>query len=127
MRPEFVANYPIPLSPDGLTRRFKTPEDEKEIEDATQYLWNTIIPEVTKKLEQTFSSSKPVLLCRAIHSYGINIRYLARIYSYATSAQLKELIFGYKKRNALSFFSNVLHKQKGKCLLAQLKYYAKKK
>lgn len=95
MRPEFVTRYRIPLSPDGLSKRFKTPEDEEEIITATKYLWTAVISEAISAIEKNYAKKwDQLLLTRALHSYGINMRYLARVYNAANAPELKQLIFG---------------------------------
>lgn len=80
LRPEFVRKYHVPLSSDALTfGKIDAKIHDKNVEEATKYLHNEIIPNFAEKLinNETIGGS----LTEKIHREGINCRHLGEIYS----------------------------------------------
>lgn len=92
MRNELVSQYKQPLSPDALTKAFGSKQDREEIRQAMHYLFTTMVPLAIKKLEENLSKKLPINLIRTIHSFGINIRYLGKLYRATLDNNLKKLI-----------------------------------
>jgi hypothetical protein len=49
LRPEFVKNYKKKLNADALV--FENPEDDEEIMEASKYLQNSLVDELTENLD----------------------------------------------------------------------------
>jgi len=86
LRPELVMSYPKPLCSDTYSGFVKgtdeEPQSRKEIEEATQHMFNTVIPNLAKLLDsmaETYKfidTSKKQIIVIKTHAYGINIRHL---------------------------------------------------
>jgi len=89
LRPEFVRNYPKPLSPDAFSGFGRTDPQykihEAEVLEATQTLFTTVIPNFVKRLSEPRDSldSLPIndSLIRELHKDGINVRHLGYVRS----------------------------------------------
>ncbi|KAL6050938.1 Clu domain-containing protein [Balamuthia mandrillaris] len=62
LRPEFVANYPLPLSSDafsgfGASHEKERKENEQEVSDATDYLYSVLVPKFARWLDKQFAPS----------------------------------------------------------------------
>ncbi|KAL7711905.1 Clu domain-containing protein [Entamoeba marina] len=125
-RPEFVRLYNKPLSSDAFSPFDKDdPMKETnriEIIEATNYLYNTIIPEFVSDVERKKPyTKKDFFLTRLMHQYGINVRHLLCIYQLATQDFLRELILTEVMARVIKLFlkesqRTVLKKEPNVCL-----------
>eukprot|EP01102_Stenamoeba_stenopodia_P013206 TRINITY_DN4255_c0_g2_i1.p1 TRINITY_DN4255_c0_g2~~TRINITY_DN4255_c0_g2_i1.p1 ORF type:complete len:961 (+),score=234.00 TRINITY_DN4255_c0_g2_i1:195-3077(+) len=98
LRPEFVRKYCKPLCPDTYSKFLpdenEAMENEKECEEATDYLLKEVIPTFAMKI-QDMSVDDPEFnskLVNAAHREGINIRYFGYLRSCVASPHLKNAI-----------------------------------
>lgn len=80
-RQEFIRRYPKPLNPDAYSPFGK--EDNlkvhnQEIEEATLYLYNEIIPQFSSEMCRVSHKLSLKGLKKSLHNHGINIRMLGR-------------------------------------------------
>lgn len=78
-RPEFVRSHAFPLSPDACSMfgRHNAAQHDQEIVEATHFLKNTHIPEVSRKLVGEAEEAGDILgfsLSEALHRRGVNMR-----------------------------------------------------
>lgn len=97
-RPQFVAQYPIPLCSDAYSNFTQgTPdhaEHKREINAATEYLFAMLIPKFAAELVVEMDeelrmrgSLKNFRLTETLHAYGINVRYLGLVFQHVASPQ----------------------------------------
>eukprot|EP01130_Rhizamoeba_saxonica_P016324 TRINITY_DN7530_c0_g1_i1.p1 TRINITY_DN7530_c0_g1~~TRINITY_DN7530_c0_g1_i1.p1 ORF type:complete len:885 (-),score=187.58 TRINITY_DN7530_c0_g1_i1:58-2367(-) len=102
LRPEFVRNHYKPLCPDAFSGFVKnTPHEEEhkqEIEEATLYIKEVIIPEAAKELTKLMQDAKVLgdlyrfRITEAVHSYGINCRHLGFVRKHVTNWEFKKIV-----------------------------------
>lgn len=96
LRPSFVRNYRLPLCSDGFSRFIdpsESTEMNKNLEEATDILFNTTIPALAQTLEKKTKLDISALeLISKIHYHGVNIRHLGRIRSHVKDEHLRKLI-----------------------------------
>ena len=89
-RPEFVKKYKKPLCSDAYSRFVQNQPDreehKKEVDEATEHLLNSVIPEFSVTLVKTLDETKELRgdftsfrLTEYLHSFGINVRYLGQV------------------------------------------------
>ena len=80
LRPEFVRAYPIPLSSDAFScwGKVGSAVHNKEVMEATQYLYDKVIPNFALELSQKDSESE-IRLTEILHANGINCRHYGRV------------------------------------------------
>jgi len=86
LRPELVASYAFPLSPDALTGwGVNDPNNGKhndEVRDASNWLLTDVIPQFAAKLSKLSEGQlAKVRISDELHRKGINIRHLGRVRS----------------------------------------------
>ena len=87
LRPELVREYKVPLSSDAFSRFSSHSQENKinnnEIKEATNYLFDTVIPKFSFSLLNSFEKSENSLihfnLTNMLHNMGINIRMIFRV------------------------------------------------
>lgn len=82
-RPEFVRSLAYPLSPDACSMfgRHMASQHDQEIVEASNYLKNTHIPDVARKLVGEAEEARDILgfsLSEALHRRGVNMRFFYR-------------------------------------------------
>lgn len=95
-RPEFLKNYHIPLSSDAFSNLGKDNYEEhnREVLEATTYLFDTTIREFAMSLEMQEQNDSLVWeLTELTHRSGINIRYLGVVRQAVTSEKIRRIIF----------------------------------
>eukprot|EP01105_Mastigella_eilhardi_P018223 TRINITY_DN4210_c0_g1_i2.p1 TRINITY_DN4210_c0_g1~~TRINITY_DN4210_c0_g1_i2.p1 ORF type:complete len:820 (+),score=192.17 TRINITY_DN4210_c0_g1_i2:941-3400(+) len=102
LRPEFVRYYPKQLCPDactGFIKQFKHADEfNKDIAEATQFLRETLVPNVGEELQHivgTFTSPEQLgqfRLVQHIHRRGVNMRYLGHIRQNVQDATCRGLL-----------------------------------
>lgn len=95
LRPEFVSKYSKPLSSDVYSRFGETDSftNNREASEATQYLYNTVITEFAKALEDSSNDIKinENNLVEMVHRAGINLRHMGRIRANLKTPELKRV------------------------------------
>ena len=81
LRPEFVRMYHKPLSSDAFScwGRCNSKIHNQEVREATQYLYDVIIPKFADELYKKKSNVKDIRLTESLHSSGINCRHIGRV------------------------------------------------
>eukprot|EP01091_Cochliopodium_minus_P013369 TRINITY_DN4293_c0_g1_i1.p1 TRINITY_DN4293_c0_g1~~TRINITY_DN4293_c0_g1_i1.p1 ORF type:complete len:537 (-),score=110.57 TRINITY_DN4293_c0_g1_i1:953-2563(-) len=95
LRPEFVKHYQRPLSSDSCTKFGKSNHlfNNKEIYDATLYLYQQIIPAFSKEIDKlTIDHLESYRLSEKIHQSGINMRHLGRVRSHCQNGLIKRYL-----------------------------------
>eukprot|EP01125_Pyxidicula_operculata_P023200 TRINITY_DN989_c3_g1_i4.p1 TRINITY_DN989_c3_g1~~TRINITY_DN989_c3_g1_i4.p1 ORF type:complete len:1653 (+),score=390.20 TRINITY_DN989_c3_g1_i4:723-4961(+) len=99
LRPNFVKNYRVPLCSDAfskwMTHEPKARQLNKDVEDATMYLYENVIPEFAKWLDENHEKQPFEHLDELIHEThrrGINIRHLGRLRSLVKDKNLRKII-----------------------------------
>lgn len=97
LRPELVAKFSKPLSPDAFTGWGKHDPDKsihnQEVIEATQWLLNEVIPNFASQLEQlTEEEIERLRLTEELHRHGINVRHLGRVRQCVTRPSVKAKI-----------------------------------
>lgn len=101
LRREFVVRWPKPLSSDACSQFTKhQPQhkaDNAEIEAASKHLYDVVIPAVAADLESVlqFKSNLSVTQFRMssmLHSNGVNVRHLFRVYEHTKGKTAKALV-----------------------------------
>jgi hypothetical protein len=91
LRPEFVKEYPVPLSSDAFSSWGKIePENNQEIARATEALVREVIPQFISSGE--LSLAKDADVKEKLHKRGINLRYCALILSKCTQPASKQVL-----------------------------------
>eukprot|EP01114_Cavostelium_apophysatum_P011844 TRINITY_DN2636_c0_g1_i2.p1 TRINITY_DN2636_c0_g1~~TRINITY_DN2636_c0_g1_i2.p1 ORF type:complete len:1423 (+),score=460.75 TRINITY_DN2636_c0_g1_i2:227-4495(+) len=76
-RPEFVKKYETPLCPDafsGFVANYQAEEHIKQIREATDYLYNKVIPEFASELNAIPNEElETISIKHALHKKGINL------------------------------------------------------
>ena len=95
-RPEFLKNYPIPLSSDAFSLMAAEPslECNQQVVVASDYLREGVIPRFARYLEALEDVNLKTIeeqLTELVHREGINIRYLGRVRSELKRKDLPEL------------------------------------
>eukprot|EP01087_Luapelamoeba_hula_P012489 TRINITY_DN3487_c0_g1_i6.p1 TRINITY_DN3487_c0_g1~~TRINITY_DN3487_c0_g1_i6.p1 ORF type:complete len:703 (-),score=108.99 TRINITY_DN3487_c0_g1_i6:22-2130(-) len=102
LRPEFVRKYPVPLCSDAFSGfiRVHNPEQHNlELQKATHYLTQVLVPAFAPQLQRLMVADyskahfEQFNLTEALHSRGINIRYLGILRHHMTDKDCKTLIF----------------------------------
>ncbi|KAL6059841.1 Clu domain-containing protein [Balamuthia mandrillaris] len=102
LRPEFVREWPKPLCSDafsGFIKHFDMEQHNEEIKAATRHLISVVIPSyadilsiMIKEARQKTDGLENFSLTEALHSKGINIRYLGMLRRYMTDIDCKTLL-----------------------------------
>lgn len=101
LRPEFVRVYEKPLSSDAYSQFGKNQpsnaEDNSEIDEATLFLHRVTIPMVAANLESVLKTRDDYAimafrLSTLLHSQGVNIRHLFRLYECLTFNAAKAVV-----------------------------------
>ena len=82
LRPEFVRLYKARLSSDAFLASGSDPKtDEREVQEASDYLRSHVIPAFVQKLDQLVILPMDSRgLAMEMHQHGINMRYLSMYY-----------------------------------------------
>jgi len=96
-RPEFVKKYPIPLLSDAFSPFLKGDPKEHEynmeVKEATNYLFETTIPNFARWLQEYYPSleieQNPGVLTELIHREGINCRYLGMVRQHVSKSMIQ--------------------------------------
>ena len=98
LRPEFVHSYRIPLSSDAFSnfgsgdRRAR--EFNGRVRQATEYLYNTTIPEFAAKFDAAAGTDDGISsVTEELHRNGINVRHCGRVRSYCQGTAPRLMLF----------------------------------
>ncbi|KAH3759897.1 Histidine kinase A [Pelomyxa schiedti] len=92
-RPEFVKSYKLPLSSDVFSPFSCDSSDVREAKEATEFLFNTTIPNLAQFLSNK-RVAHPPQLTEVVHRNGVNLRYLGRILFHTEDQSIRRLIIG---------------------------------
>lgn len=99
LRPELVKKFKTPLCSDSFSRFIPDKEKEvcnEQVRAATDFLKKEIIPSFAYKLRnvsENLHQNYPLL--QALHSYGINIRYIGLVRSHLKEEEENERYWRY--------------------------------
>ena len=98
-RREFVAAYKKPLCSDAYSgfviHDSNLKEYNRDIDEATQYLFSTVIPKCGKVLlDRVMKYRDQTKVVEILHQHGINLRYIGRIINTYRSQNLLETMYG---------------------------------